>query len=288
LYSGPIDVSATETIEAIAGASGYSQSAVSTAVYTITPPAISAPTVSSISPAYTDAESPAFVLTVTGSGFASSSVVYWGTNALTTRFVSATQLTAQVPAASVANSGVDTISVQNLGAGGSTSNALQFEVDSATASIASPTFTTTTATVSAGSAAVYPVTLSSSATSVSATCLNLPSGATCSYSPTTGALTINTKSSTPDGIYQITVVFTETVPGASTVWLLFPILLLPLVAMRERGGYWNMWFPACLLLGLALAGFASGCGGSSSVGISPSPTPTQPVTSSGVVSITVK
>jgi hypothetical protein len=41
-------------------------------------------------------------------------------------------------------------------------------------------------------------------------------------------------------------------------------------------------------LGLALAGIASGCGGSPGAGISPTPTPTQRVTSSGLVSITVK
>ncbi len=287
-YSGPITVSATETIKAIATANGNSQSAVSSAVYTITSPVQPSPTVSSISPAFIDAGSARFTLTVTGSEFTSTSMVYWGTSALATEYVSATQLTAQVPASSVANAGVNSVSVQNPDAGGSTSNTLKFEVDSATASTSSPRFATTTATVSAGSAAAYPVTLPASSTSVSSTCLNLPANATCSYSPTTGAVTIATKSSTPDGDYQITVVFTETIPGASTAWLLFPILLLPLAAIRKRGA-WKAWLAACVLLGLIMTGFASGCGGNSNGGIStPTPAPTHQVTSSGVVSMTVK
>jgi hypothetical protein len=95
---------------------------------------------------------------------------------------------------------------------GGNSNPLQFEVASA-GSNTPPSFTTVRATVTPGSSAGYAVTLPSNASSVSVTCLNLPGGAACTYSATTGAVMITTSSTTPAGIYQITVVFTETLPG---------------------------------------------------------------------------
>jgi len=118
--------------------------------------------------------------------------------------------------------------------GGGTSNPFQFEVDSASGSTTGPTFTSTTATITAGSPASYPVTLPSTVQSAAVTCLNLPTGASCRYSSATNTLTITTSSTTPKGTYQITVVFTETVSGAATSWILLPILLLPLVYLNGK------------------------------------------------------
>ena len=128
VYSGPITVSSTETLEAMAAASGYTNSAVASAAYTLVNPA---PAISGVSSAFTSAGGAAFTLTVNGSGFIASSTVYWGTTALTT-YVSATQLTAQVPAADIVNAGPIAITVQAPAPGGGTSNVWQFEVDSAT------------------------------------------------------------------------------------------------------------------------------------------------------------
>ena len=71
LYAGAITVSTTETIKAVAIASGYSLSSVGSATYTIS---ILNPTaaLTAISPAYSDQGSTAFTLSVTGTGFLST------------------------------------------------------------------------------------------------------------------------------------------------------------------------------------------------------------------------
>ena len=56
-----------------------------------------APVISSLTPASASAGAPAFVLTVSGTGFVTNSSVQWGGTPLSTTFVSATQLTASVP-----------------------------------------------------------------------------------------------------------------------------------------------------------------------------------------------
>ena len=281
-FTAAITVSSIETLQAIATATGYSMSAVASAAYTLANPQ---PAISGISPAFTNAGGTVFDLTVSGSGFTTSSAVYWGTSALATAYVSATQLKAQVPAADIAAVGAIAITVQSPTPGGGTSNAWQFEVDSASGTTTAPTITSTTETVSAGSTASYPVTVPSSVTSISVSCLNLPTGATCSYSSTTNALTIATSSNTPKGTYQITVVFTETVTGAA---FLLPILLLPLGFIRRKGAARGIWLTACLgLVLLVTVALSIGCG---SGGGSSSTTPplTQQVTSSGSISLTIQ
>jgi hypothetical protein len=159
---------------------------------------------------------------------------------------------------------------------------LQFEVDSAAGSTTGPTFTSATATVAPGSPASYPVTFPSDVTSVSVTCLNLPTGAACTYSSTTNTVTITTSSTTPAGTYQVTVVFTETVSGTATGLILLPILLLPLLLLRRKLAARGIWFTASLgLLLMAAAAFSTGCGG-------PASSQTYQATSSGSVTLTVQ
>lgn len=245
------------------------------------------PTISSMSPAYTSAESATFTLTVNGTRFVKGSTISWGNTALSTQFVSPLQLTAQVLSTDVAAPGATAITVQSPAPGGGTSNAQQFEVDSAAAgSATAPSFSTATATVSAGNAASYPISLPSSASAVSVNCLNLPTGASCNYSASSGAVSITTFSSTSTGIYQITTVFSETLPGsASAAFMLMPIFLLPLLYLRRKLTAKGTWIMACMALILvAGAGLASGCGGGA--GSQPIQ-PTHQVTTSGVVWLTV-
>jgi sugar lactone lactonase YvrE len=290
VYTSAIPVSSTETLEAIATATGYSTSAVATAAFTISIPTNPVPAISGISPAFTNAGGAVLPLTVNGSGFIASSTVYWGASALTTTYVSATQLTAQVPAADITAAGTIAITVQTPAPGGGTSNAWQFEVDSTSSGSTAPIITSTTETVAAGSTASYPVTVPSSVTSVSVTCLNLPAGATCSYSSATNTVTIATSSTTSTGTYQITVVFIETVTGAASGFILLPILLLPLGFMRRKLAARGIWLTACLgLVLMATAALSIGCGsGGSSGSSSTTPPATHQVTSSGAVSLTIQ
>lgn len=244
------------------------------------------PVVASLSPAYVAAGGSAFTLSVGGSGFQSSSTVNWGTTALSTQFVSATQLTAQVTASEIANAGTASLAVQTPAPGGGTSNAVLFEIDSAPAGSTPPSFTTKSITVTAGNSASYPVTLPSSATNVSVNCLNLPTGAACSYSSGSGAVTITTSSATPKGTYQITVVFTETLPGAAAAGILLPFLLLPVLYFRKRFAR-GKWLVAGIVLAVAtVAIYGTGCGGGSST--PPPPPQTHQVTSSGSVTLIIQ
>jgi len=244
------------------------------------------PSISSVSPALAVAGSAAFPLTVNGSNFTSKSTVMWGSTALATTYASATQLTAQVTAAEIASAGVLTVTVQTPAPGGGTSNAYSFEIDPSGAT--PPSFTTATVTVTAGTAssANYPVTLASSATNISVTCLNLPAGSTCSYS--SGALTITTTASTPSGTYVITAVFSETLPGAAGAVILLPFLLIPFAGTRKRRKA-GMMLTGLVVLALSVVVASGGCGGGGGGGggyTPPTPT-THTANSSGAVTLVV-
>ena len=132
---------------------------------TITPPT---PTITSISPATVIAGGPALTLTVTGTNFLTGATVSFNSTALTTTYVSATQLTAAVPANLIAQPGTAQITAQNTG--GAVSNAV-------TLTITPPTPTLTSVSPSS-------VTAGGPAFTLTVTGTNFLTGATVSFNST--------------------------------------------------------------------------------------------------------
>lgn len=93
------------------------------------PPPPAPATLTSLAPNTASAGSPGFTLAVNGSGFVSGATVRWNTAARTTSFVSATQLSAQIPATDVAAAGTANVTVVNPNA--AASNALPFTITAA-------------------------------------------------------------------------------------------------------------------------------------------------------------
>jgi hypothetical protein len=89
-------------------------------------------TVTSLMPSSATANSGQFPLTVNGSGFASTSVVYFGGSPVATAFGSGTQLTATIPATAITTTGMKSVYVRTTGGvygTGQSSNALNFMVN---------------------------------------------------------------------------------------------------------------------------------------------------------------
>jgi len=106
---------------------GYTRLATSPPV-TVDPSISPAPVATSLAPSSAATGGSAFTLTVSGSNFASSSVVRWNGASRTTTFVSATQLQAAISAGDIAVSGTNQVTVFTPAPGGGTSASLPFTV----------------------------------------------------------------------------------------------------------------------------------------------------------------
>jgi uncharacterized protein (TIGR03437 family) len=93
------------------------------------------PLITTLNPTAASAGGPAFVLTVNGSGFISSSVVRIAGNNRSTTFVSATQLTAQILASDIASVGTPAITVSSPAPGGGVSNSVNLNVTATPSSV---------------------------------------------------------------------------------------------------------------------------------------------------------
>src|SRR4029077_7818289 len=149
------------------------------------------PTISSLSPTCAAAGDPQFTLTVNGTNFISTSIVNWNGAALTTTFVSSTQLTATVSASRIANPGTASITV--VSPCGGASNAVTFPIDD------TPSITSLlTASATVGNPFSYQITANNNPVSYNAT--DLPQGL--SVNTTTGLIS---GTPTATGVFPVTI-----------------------------------------------------------------------------------
>ena len=95
----------------------------------------SGPTLTALAPSSAAAGGPGFTLTVTGTNFVSGASVRWNGGSRPTTFVSASQLTAAIPAADIAGAGTAQVTVVNPDT--SVSNALPFTTNAASTAVLS-------------------------------------------------------------------------------------------------------------------------------------------------------
>ena len=104
VYNGPIGVTSTKTIKAIAMANGYTISPISTASYTIGAPTCRTRPSWAVTGIHR-CGGQGFALTVNGSGFSRRFSHLWGAASLATQFVHDNQLVAQVPTSDTVTAG---------------------------------------------------------------------------------------------------------------------------------------------------------------------------------------
>jgi hypothetical protein len=272
-YAGPIVVSSTETLEAIAVATGGSNSAVASAAYTITSslPVVSTPTFSPAGGSYSSAQS------VSISDATSGATIYYTTNG-TTPTTSSTKYTGPI-----AVSSTETLEAIAAATGNSAVASAAYTITSQPdfkLATSSPSLTvnpggqgTLTVTVTPENGFDSPVILA---------CSGLPSGATCSFdqatvTPSSGAattqLTIST-SAQSSALRPGSRPFFPMTALAMTVWFF---------GWRKRRGL-HRW----LLLTVAYAGLGLlfGCGVSGNTGASGTSSTPDSTSTTSMVTVT--
>jgi hypothetical protein len=225
------------------------------------------PAIISLSPPNLKTSSAAFSLTLTGSGFINGSVVSWGGSNRSTTYVDASHLTASIITADLASVGTAAVIVANPVPGGGVSPVFLFAIDTASTAPGyfSVSATSPTLNITQGQNATVPLTVTglSSSALLTATCLNLPAGANCSFDSNSRSVTIATTSATPKQQYEITVVcaatqqITAMVRGSSMIWLGFAVVPFALIGCRRGKSRLFALLLSCTIV-LTLAGCGSG------------------------------
>ena len=156
-------------------------------VFTISSPNNPVPTISNLGPTHAPGGA-AFTLTINGTNFVAKSVVNFNGKPETTTFISATQISAAVPASDVSTAGNVNVTVINPSPGGGTSPASIFTVDGY--SLGGPS----DASLTSGQPSMIQITATPTTNGftnpISFSLSGLPTGASASFNPTT--LTLNT------------------------------------------------------------------------------------------------
>ena len=198
---------ATVTVSTNGTASGGS-------AFTITP-GTATPVISNLNPSTAQAGGAAFTLTVNGSGFAANSTVLWNGASLPTSFVSASQLTASIPANLIASAGSATLRVNT---NGTASNSSIFTI---TAAIPTPVISSLSPSTAQAGGVAFALIVNGSGfaanstviwngaslptTFVSASQLTASVAASFIASPGSATLTVNTSGTASNGsIFTIT------------------------------------------------------------------------------------
>jgi hypothetical protein len=251
VYSGPIGVSSTETLEAMATAGGYTSSGVGTAAYTINliQPAAASPMFSPVAGTYSSSQ------TVTISSTTPSATIYYTTNG-----------SAPTTGSAVYSGPITVSSTETLEAIATTSGSTASTVASAEYTINAPVAdfavlaSPTSLTISAGQTATVMVSvtpLNGFNAPVSLNCAGLPAGVSCIFSSPTVA---------PAGAPASTALTVTTTTTAAAMHQdsrpMFPGSVLA-VALCFIGWKKRRGLQMLLLLVVSVAGLCllNGCGG---------------------------
>jgi uncharacterized repeat protein (TIGR03803 family) len=299
-YTGAIQVTSTETIEAVATASGYLTSPLATVTYTIVPAPIAgvSPTTLTFTALMVNSTSSAQAVKLSNTGSVALSVAgitisgnFAQTNNCGSSVAAGASCTVNVtftPTAGGALTGTLTITDNNKNTTGSTQT-VSLSGTGQDYTLTTPSGSSSSATVSPGQTATYTVAVGAEGgltQTVNFACTGAPSESTCTVSPspaTPGSNVTVTVTTTAPSVLAPRTFRPPRLPGPQALLVLAMLLACIAWALRGsrqvRAGWRAVFLPLAAIMVLALA--LAGCGGGKSS------TPTNTGTPAGTYTITV-